>query len=244
MAAAAGDPPLLPSAPVRLDLPGIRAALAPTLGAWPSSSTTQAAVSLVLREPLEHRAASTSLPGAELLLIRRAEQVGDPWSGHMALPGGRCDPTDGSILHTAERETREEVGLALERSGLPIGRLPAIQAVAAGKPVGLTVVPLVFQLTEPVELRFNHEVAEALWVPLEDLHGGALNTYVDYPLHSARAASGERTLAGRGPGPRGVSARLPAWAIRGRIVWGLTHRMISTLLDLLDQRASPGAPLR
>src|SRR5262245_39852984 len=32
--------------------------------------------------------------GAELLLIERAEHPDDPWSGHMALPGGRYEPCD------------------------------------------------------------------------------------------------------------------------------------------------------
>ncbi|MCA9639821.1 MAG: NUDIX domain-containing protein, partial [Myxococcales bacterium] len=51
----------------------------------------------------------------EVLLIRRAEHEGDPWSGHMAFPGGRHDPTDPDLLTTARRETLEEVGLDLSR---------------------------------------------------------------------------------------------------------------------------------
>src|SRR5690606_38271331 len=153
MAAAAGAPPLLhsPSAgaaattPVRLDLPGIRAALASTLAdptRWAPASAKRAAVALVLRQPPSGPSTPAS---AEVLLIRRAEQPGDPWSGHMALPGGRCEPTDANVLVTAQRETHEEVGLSLQRSGLPIGRLPALPAIARGRPVGLTVIPLVFQ---------------------------------------------------------------------------------------------------
>ena len=42
----------------------------------------QAAVSVVLR----------SAVGLDLLLIKRAHFDRDPWSGHMALPGGRRDP--------------------------------------------------------------------------------------------------------------------------------------------------------
>jgi 8-oxo-dGTP pyrophosphatase MutT (NUDIX family) len=41
---------------------------------------------------------------AELLLIRRAEHPSDPWSGHMALPGGRNDPQDTSLYETVVRE--------------------------------------------------------------------------------------------------------------------------------------------
>ena len=49
-----------------------------------------------------------------VLLIRRAERAGDPWSGHMALPGGRYEPKDPDLLGTALRETVEEVGVALK----------------------------------------------------------------------------------------------------------------------------------
>src|SRR5262249_28795811 len=38
----------------------------------------------------------------------------DPWSGHMAFPGGRVDPGDADARAAAERETLEELGLSLE----------------------------------------------------------------------------------------------------------------------------------
>jgi hypothetical protein len=48
-----------------------------------------------------------------ILMIKRAEREGDPWSGHMAFPGGRMDKTDANGYAVAVRETSEEVGLAL-----------------------------------------------------------------------------------------------------------------------------------
>ncbi|MFN7699333.1 MAG: NUDIX domain-containing protein [Deltaproteobacteria bacterium] len=46
----------------------------------------RAAVAAILRE---------RAPGApEVLFIRRAEKPGDPWSGHMAFPGGKQEPGD------------------------------------------------------------------------------------------------------------------------------------------------------
>ena len=67
-----------------------------------------AAVAMILRDRVEG--------GAEALFIKRSERDDDPWSGQMALPGGRREPDDHSLEHTARRETHEEVGLALDSS--------------------------------------------------------------------------------------------------------------------------------
>ena len=48
---------------------------------------------------------------AEALFIVRATDERDPWSGHVALPGGREEPGDADLLETALRELREETGL-------------------------------------------------------------------------------------------------------------------------------------
>jgi 8-oxo-dGTP pyrophosphatase MutT (NUDIX family) len=51
----------------------------------------------------------------KLLFIKRADAVGDPWSGHMAFPGGRYEVGDQSLLETAVRETREETAIDIRR---------------------------------------------------------------------------------------------------------------------------------
>ena len=93
----------------------------------------QAAVALVVRggERLE------------VLLIKRAKREHDPWSGHMALPGGRRDPADASLLETAMRETREETGVALDDRGVHLGRLEEVRPQSARLP-RLSVTPHVF----------------------------------------------------------------------------------------------------
>lgn len=61
----------------------------------------------------------------EVLLIKRASRVGDRWTGHIALPGGRRDPEDEDDKAAAIRETSEEVGIDLsEKNALWIGNLP------------------------------------------------------------------------------------------------------------------------
>src|SRR4051812_3842337 len=66
----------------------------PTPGSAPA--IRRAAVAAILRDAAE---------GPEILFIRRAEHPQDPWSGHMAFPGGREEPGDADLLETAIRET-------------------------------------------------------------------------------------------------------------------------------------------
>lgn len=145
-------------------------------------------------------------------MIRRAEHERDPWSGHMAFPGGRFDPLDRDLLHTAVRETREEVGLDLEANASLLAPLDLVPAIARGRRVGMTIAPFVFALERDVSLAPNHEVVETLWAPLGRLVSGAHATTVRYRMD-------------------GEELELPAWDVDGRIVWGLTYRMLLALVE-------------
>ena len=102
-----------------------------------------------------------------VLLIRRAERPGDPWSGHMALPGGRREEVDADLVGTAVRETFEEVGLTLARTDL----LGSLDDVVPRTPVlpPIAVRPYVFSLPERPPLVPNPEVAATRWVHLDHL---------------------------------------------------------------------------
>jgi len=168
------------------------------------SHRKKAAVAAILRD---------GQAGVEVLLIRRAEREGDPWSGHMALPGGRHDPTDADLLHTAMRETEEEIGLVLPPTSL-VAPLDDLEAVARGRRTGMLIRPFVFHWTAPQlpVLRPNYEVAETLWAPLAPLYAGERDTERPYNMG-------------------GQVWKLPAWDVDGRIVWGLTHRILSNLFE-------------
>jgi 8-oxo-dGTP pyrophosphatase MutT (NUDIX family) len=62
---------------------------------------------------------------AEILFIKRAARVGDRWTSHVALPGGKRDPEDLDDRHAAVRETSEEVGLDIGGDEtVSVGNLP------------------------------------------------------------------------------------------------------------------------
>jgi 8-oxo-dGTP pyrophosphatase MutT (NUDIX family) len=165
----------------------------------------KAAVAAVLREAAE----------LEVLLIRRAEHERDPWSGHMAFPGGRVDQGDPTPLAAAKRETREEVALDLDAHGRLLGELSHVPAVAHGRKLPMVIVPFVFEVGEvPAFAPDPTEVQETLWIP------------VSYFLDAANRESMTRTFAG-------VPLKLPCYHYEGRLIWGLTLKMLDELLDLL-----------
>ena len=145
--------------------------------------------------------------GAELLLIERAERAGDPWSGHMALPGGRVDRDDRDPQATAERETREEVGLDLATAEV-IGQLDDL---AGGSRVGAALVlsAFVYRLAARAPLVANHEVRTTLWVPVRTLLDPG--HHIGHPWGPARVPG---ILVGE-PGRH--------------VVWGLTYRFLDEL---------------
>ncbi|HEX5726307.1 MAG TPA: CoA pyrophosphatase [Longimicrobiaceae bacterium] len=189
----------------------LQAALAatPGLAAPPQAPPpARAAVALLVRPAPDD---------LELLLIRRAEREGDPWSGHMALPGGRADPRDADAAATAVRETREEVGIDLDAHGRLLGVLDEV-APRSGAP-RIAVTPFVFAVEPGVEPVPNHEVQAAVWIPVGELSDPG--TTVEY-LHE---------LAG------GATLRFPAYGTRGYVIWGLTHRILTRFLELHAQAA-------
>ncbi len=149
----------------------------------------------------------------ELLFIKRAELERDPWSGHMAFPGGRLEAGDASLEMTAVRETQEELALDLTR-GRMIGRLDDLAPRNRTLPP-IVIRPFVAIVHPDVQFVPNNEVAATFWVPLRVLR------------HQHSQAEHEMTI-------NGVRALFPAYRVEQHIVWGLTERIVRQLLSLLD----------
>jgi 8-oxo-dGTP pyrophosphatase MutT (NUDIX family) len=155
---------------------------------------------------------------AQLLLIQRAHRDGDPWSGHMALPGGRKDPEDVDLIQTAIRETQEEVGIDLGVDADVIGELDQLRAVARFRPLDLVISPFVFRLRRSVSLTLSaREVRSSVWVPL---------SFFQTPAAVGRY---RREL-------EGIATEFPCYRYQGYTIWGLTHRILEGFLRIV---ASP-----
>ena len=179
----------------------VRAALQSRPAASAEPAASRAAVALVLRDAAE---------GIELLFVRRAEHPEDPWSGHMAFPGGRFEPGDADLRATAVRETREEIGLDLDTDAELLGPLDEVRAMARMRPVDLSIAPFVFRLHRPAPLALGPEVVSAHWLPLDRLMGPSLRSTMEY-VH------------------QGTVLQFPCIRFEELVIWGLTFRMFLSL---------------
>jgi 8-oxo-dGTP pyrophosphatase MutT (NUDIX family) len=169
----------------------------------PDPNFLQTAVTLVIR-------ANQHL---DLLLIKRARSERDPWSGHMALPGGRRDPDDDSLLATAARETLEETGLDLSDGGVHLGKLDEVAPASVRLPK-LKIQPFVFGVPGTAHAFVaSTEVQAVHWVTLDELRTTETHSNVDIPL------------------PGGTRS-FPCYRVADEIVWGLTYRILTQFLEL------------
>jgi len=167
-----------------------------------------AAIALVLRP--------SDVGEPELLMIKRAEIEGDPWSGHIACPGGRMDPGDRDLEHTAIRETWEETGVDLARDGRILGTLDDISPRTPTLPQ-IIIRPFVAVVKPEITLVESPEVAEVFWVPLSAIR--------------ETAAWGTGLVHIRGGGERQVDV----FRHGDYTVWGLTHRALTQFLSLVSE---------
>jgi len=167
-----------------------------------------AAVALVLLEGPQ---------GLELILIKRAERGDDPWSGQIALPGGRYEGGDRDLEATAVRETGEETGVdlsAAERLGALDDLYPRTSLLPP-----VVVRPFVFALTRRAALVPSDEVQRAFWLPLGRLSEAGVRREVTVTV-------------------RGGAHTLPAYRVDDDLIWGMTERILTPFVDLVTQFGS------
>lgn len=150
-------------------------------------------------------------PEESILLMRRTTREGDPWSGHWSLPGGRRDPADPDLLHTALRELEEECGIRLGREQMEA----ALALTSVGRLLGqptLIVAPFVFTVEHELPTIANpEEAAEALWVPVRLLR--------DQSLHAVQSVPGM-------PADR----QFLGVELNGVPLWGFTYKLVTDWL--------------
>jgi 8-oxo-dGTP pyrophosphatase MutT (NUDIX family) len=153
--------------------------------------------------------------GLEALFIKRAARAGDPWSGQVALPGGRHEPDDPDLRVTAMRETREETGVELGGAE-PLGVLDDLYPRTPTLPP-VRVRPYVFALSGAPRLVPSNEVDRAFWVPLSRLGEPGVRRELKLLL-------------------RGEERIFPAYDLGEDVIWGMTERILTPFLELIGYR--------
>lgn len=181
-----------------------------------SPDPTHAAVAMILGD---------GAAGLEVCFIRRAERVGDPWSGQVAFPGGRASTGDADASAVAERETWEEIGLRLEPAQR-LGPLPAREVQPNTLRGGLTLSPFVYYVGDsghPVARpRLPAEVASVFWVPIGHLFDAEHVTELAYP-------------------PGSSASLWPGIRFEQHVIWGLTLRVLASFAEVM-RRELPALP--
>jgi 8-oxo-dGTP pyrophosphatase MutT (NUDIX family) len=153
-----------------------------------------------------------------ICFIRRAKWEGDPWSEHIAFPGGSRS-ADEDALQTLRRELKEEIGWSIEEHQQPL-QLPQLRIRLAGRERLLLLDAYVYRVEgAPPALKCGPEVELAFWVPVAELW--SLEN-LDY--HNL--GDGSETLV------------YPAIRTAQGTIFGITLRVLTLLSDQL------GIPLR
>ncbi len=162
-----------------------------------SSVDADAAVCLLLR-----------IVGQDLhmLLVRRADNAADPWSGQIALPGGKRTQQDLTLKQTVAREVLEETGISLFYQCQFLGVLPTSTSISGPK---LQVLPFVFSISYEPLVRLNSELQNLFWIQVDRL-------------------AEHKQVVDLGFG------QLPAFVIEDKIIWGLTYRILESFLEAVD----------
>ena len=144
-----------------------------------------------------------------ICMIRRAVKEQDYWSGHMGFPGGREEEKDGTLLQTAIRETKEEIGVDIFSTQC-VCRLTDL------KHPKLQVAAFVFRSESDLTFVLEEsEVAEVYWLPL--------SAFTDPAYRGTRKAM-----------YKGQEYDAPVVNIGTADVWGISLRFVEDLLRRLE----------
>lgn len=143
----------------------------------------------------------------EVLFVKRVENPEDPWSGQMALPGGKRDPCDHSLKETVLRETAEEINVDLRGCCQFLGVLKPLKSVPRPE---LKILPFIILLKDNPPIKLNEgELEEFIWISLTDLVQN----------------KGTVTFA---------FGEFPAYIVGDIIIWGLTYRILEMFFHTLN----------
>jgi 8-oxo-dGTP pyrophosphatase MutT (NUDIX family) len=150
----------------------------------------------------------------ELHIVMILRQPGGVHGGQVAFPGGKHDPEDATMLDTAIREVREELGLLIDRTDV-LAELPVVET----RTTGYRVFPYLARIEVPDRWQLaEREIAEIIDVKLNDL----LQPDTD-------AKRIEHFSAWRQP------QEVLSYQVGSHRLWGLSYRILHPVIPRLRQ---------
>lgn len=132
-------------------------------------------------------------------------------SGQIAFPGGKVDTTDASPMHTAIRETYEEIGVQISENEI-IAQLTSLYIPASN----FEVFPfLAWHNKQPHFISNQREVAAILETPISMILNDNCINNVKIPVHAE------------------LTYNAPCFTLFGRTVWGATAMILSELKEII-----------
>ena len=141
----------------------------------------------------------------KILFVKRVENPDDPWSGQMALPGGKRDAKDQNLKQTVVRETLEETNIKLLDRCRFLGVMEPLRS--AQRPE-MRILPFVILLEHEPSIKLNEELEWFVWISLEEL-----------VQHRSTVKFG--------------FGEFPAYIVGNSVIWGLTYRILEKLVHTL-----------
>lgn len=175
-----------------------------------SGDRTRASVAMILNR---------SDQDLEILFIQRAAHDLDPWSGHIAFPGGKLE--EGELeCQAACRETREEIGIDLGQ-GHYLGRLSDIVGTNLPVRVSCCLFGIDRANCSPV---LNEEVRDLFWVTLSDLRDQERHLLSSVAFDEKRFEVPAITLP----------------VDNKPVLWGITYRLVMQFMGILEGKYAVG----
>lgn len=141
-----------------------------------------------------------------IFFVERVENPADPWSGQMALPGGKRDATDKNLKQTVIRETLEETNIDLSDRCRLLG---AMEPLGSTRRPGMKVLPFVFLLEHEPSIELNEELQRFVWISPEELAQHKGTAKFDFGEH-------------------------PAYIVGSNVIWGLTYRILEKFFRIIS----------
>lgn len=175
----------------------------------PDENLPRAAVTTILKpDNLNHELV--------MLFLKRNARVDDPWSGHIAFPGGRFIEQDRDILSTAARELMEETGIDMRDCEI----LGALNEVTPSSFRSIQVTPFVILAPEKVYINLDqNEIERFFWIPVS-----YFRDQLNIRPHSIVRL--------------GLKTEVPSYKfVEENVIWGLTFRIIQDLIERMGREA-------